>query len=449
MQQKKMNKEEVLFRLEDKGYKSYLVGGFVRDKLMGKAPSDVDIATKACPDEIKEVFKDYKTLDVGKAFGTIKLVTDDRDYEITTFRKDFSYKDKRRPGSVIFADTIEEDLKRRDFTINAMALSKDELIDPYGGQADLEAKIIRAVGNPYERINEDYLRALRAVRFAANLGFEIENDLKEAIRSKVKNLAYISAERQTAEIDKILLGSDPARGLRLLDETGLLGEIFPEVKAMVGFDQHSPHHYLDCFDHTLKVLEGTPLDLTIRLAALFHDTGKPSTFFLDENGNGRFFGHQKISKDLAEERLRYLKYSKKLIEDVGVLIGRHMDSSNPYTEKSVARLLRKIGEENLKRLFDLQEADILATVHDDISNIDKGRNLLKEILEKKPVLSRKDLAINGRDLTKIGFDEGPDIGIILGEIEREVFDGTLLNDRQTLLNEARIIGSKLDSKAYE
>ena len=189
--------------------------------------------------------------------------------------------------------------------------------------------------------------------------------------------------------------------------------------------------------------------MTIRLAALFHDTGKPSTFFLDENGNGRFFGHQKVSKDLAEERLRYLKYSKKLIEDVGVLIGRHMDSSNPYTEKSVARLLRKIGEENLKRLFDLQEADILATVHKDISNIETGRNLLKEILEKKPVLSRKDLAINGRDLTKLGFDEGPNIGFILRKIEKEVFDGTLSNDRQILLNEARIIGLKLDSKAYE
>ncbi len=230
-----------------------------------------------------------------------------------------------------------------------------------------------------------------------------------------------------------------------MDKLGLLEEIFPEVKEMVGFNQHSPHHYLDCFDHSLKVLEGTPPDLVTRLAALFHDTGKPATFFLDEDGNGRFFGHQKISQELAEKRLKYLKYPKKTIEDVGILIGRHMDSSNPYTEKSVARLLRRLGEDNLKRLFDLQEADILATVHEDISNIEKGRRLLREILERKPVLSRKDLAINGKDLIGLGFEQGPLLGEILKEIERRVFEENLKNDRETLLGIARNIGQKLDS----
>ncbi|WP_308749477.1 HD domain-containing protein [uncultured Anaerococcus sp.] len=188
----------------------------------------------------------------------------------------------------------------------------------------------------------------------------------------------------------------------------------------------------------------TPPDLVTRLAALFHDTGKPATFFLDEDGNGRFFGHQKISQEIVEKRLKYLKYPKKTIEDVGILIGRHMDSSNPYTEKSVARLLRRIGEDNLRRLFDLQEADILATVHDDISNIEKGRILLKEILERKPVLSRKDLAINGKDLIGLGFEQGPLLGEILKEIERRVFEENLTNDRETLLGIARNIGQKLD-----
>lgn len=440
-----LNKEEVLGRLEKAGYESYLVGGFVRDRIMGRASSDVDIATKARPNQIEEVFKDFKIIDVGKNFGTIRVIGHGQEYEITTFRKDFSYKDKRRPGQVVFADEIESDLERRDFTINAMALRNNELIDLFGGQNDIKEKIIRAVGNPHERISEDYLRALRAVRFAANLGFDIERNLEEAIKKNSKNLAYISVERQAAELDKILVGPDPARGIRLLGKLGLLGEIFPEVKEMVGFDQHSPHHYLDCFDHSLKVLEGTPPDLVTRLGALFHDTGKPATFFLDEEGNGRFFGHQKISQEIAEKRLKYLKYPKKTIEDVGILIGRHMDSSNPYTEKSVARLLRRIGEDNLRRLFDLQEADILATVHDDISNIEKGRILLKEILERKPVLSRKDLAINGKDLIGLGFEQGPLLGEILKEIERRVFEENLKNDRETLLAIARNIGQKLDS----
>ncbi|MEQ0489156.1 HD domain-containing protein [Anaerococcus murdochii] len=440
-----LNKEEVLGRLEKAGYESYLVGGFVRDRIMGRASSDVDIATKARPNQIEEVFKDFKIIDVGKKFGTIRVIGHGQEYEITTFRKDFSYKDKRRPGQVVFANNIESDLQRRDFTINSMALRNNELIDPFGGQNDIKEKIIRAVGNPHERISEDYLRALRAVRFAANLGFDIESNLEEAIRKNYKNLAYISVERQAAELDKILVGPDPARGIRLLEKLGLLEEIFPEVKEMVGFNQHSPHHYLDCFDHSLKVLEGTPPDLVTRLGALFHDTGKPATFFLDEEGNGRFFGHQKISQEIAEKRLKYLKYPKKTIEDVGILIGRHMDSSNPYTEKSVARLLRRLGEDNLKRLFDLQEADILATVHDDISNIEKGRILLKEILERKPVLSRKDLAINGKDLIGLGFEQGPLLGEILKEIERRVFEENLTNDRKTLLDMARNLGQKLDS----
>lgn len=440
-----LNKEEVLGRLEKAGYESYLVGGFVRDKIMGRASSDVDISTKARPEKIEEVFRDLKIIDVGKKFGTIRVIGHGQEYEITTFRKDFSYKDKRRPCQVVFANNIESDLQRRDFTINAMALRNNELIDPFGGQNDIKEKIIRAVGNPHERISEDYLRALRAVRFAANLGFDIERNLEEAIRKNYKNLAYISVERQAAELDKILIGPDPARGIMLLDKLGLLEEILPEVKEMVGFNQHSPHHYLDCFDHSLKVLKGTPPDLVTRLAALFHDTGKPATFFLDEEGNGRFFGHQKISQEIAEKRLKYLKYPKKTIEDVGILIGRHMDSSNPYTEKSVARLLRRIGEDNLRRLFDLQEADILATVHDDISNIEKGRILLKEILERKPVLSRKDLAINGKDLIGLGFEQGPLLGEILKEIERRVFEENLKNDRETLLAIARNIGQKLDS----
>ncbi|WP_296112328.1 CCA tRNA nucleotidyltransferase [uncultured Anaerococcus sp.] len=444
-----ITKEEVLKRLEEAGFPSYLVGGFVRDKLMDKTASDIDIATKARPDDIKEVFKDFTTIDVGRAFGTIKLVADRKDYEITTFRTEGAYNDKRRPSELEFSDKIEDDLKRRDFTINAMAIRRGEVIDPHGGRADLEKKIIRAVGNPYERIGDDYLRALRAVSFAARFDFEIDFYLKAAIKENKTNLAYISKERQRRELDKILLSENPAKGIRLLDELELLELVLPEVKTMVGFNQHSPHHYLDCFDHTMKVLENTRADLTIRLAALFHDVGKPITFFLDEKANGRFFGHDKVSKDMAEKRLKDLKYPKKIIADVGFLISRHMDSANTYTKKSVGRLLRKLGEENLKRLFDLQEADILATVNKDTENIERGRNLLKDILEEKPVLSRRDLAIDGRDLIELGIKEGPGLGKILKEIEKAVFYEDLSNDRKTLLNLARILRARLDRQRYE
>ena len=439
-----MNSKEVLARLEDNGYESYLVGGFVRDKLMGRSSSDIDIATKARPDEIKEVFSDYKIIEVGKAFGTIKLIADGNEYEITSFRSDGTYKDKRRPDNISFSDLIYEDLKRRDFTINAIALRNDEIIDPFDGKSDISKKIIRAVGNPKERIEEDYLRALRAVRFATILGFKIDTDLKEAIKEKSSNLSYISAERQRAELDKILLSDKPSRGIRLLEEVDLLEKILPEVAKMIGFDQKSPHHNLDCFEHSLMVLENVPKDLPTRLAALFHDTGKIDTFFLDEKGHGRFFDHQKISEDLAKNRLKALKYPKKTIEEVGFLIGRHMDSSNTYTEKSVARLLRKLGEETLRRLFDLQEADILATVHEDISNIENGRRFLDEIISKEPALSRADLAINGKDLIKIGFEEGKTLGYVLDELFKAVFEDDLPNEKEILLDFASKIGQKLD-----
>lgn len=439
-----MNSSEVLKRLEEKGYESYLVGGYVRDKLMGRASSDIDIATKARPDEIKEVFKDYKVIEVGKAFGTIKLIADRSEYEITTFRADGTYKDKRRPDGISFSDSIYEDLKRRDFTINAIALRNDEIIDPFDGKSDISNKIIRAVGNPKDRIEEDYLRALRAVRFATVLDFEIDKDLKKAIREKASNISYISKERQMAELDKILLSDKPSRGIRLLEEVDLLSKILPEVAEMIGFDQKSPHHNLDLFEHTMKVLENVPKDLPTRLAALFHDTGKIETFFLDENGHGRFFGHQKISEELGKKRLKELKYPKKTIEEVGFLIGRHMDASNSYTEKSVARLLRKLGEDTLRRLFDLQEADILATVHEDISNIENARRFLDEILSKEPALSRADLAINGKDLIKLGFEEGKVIGYVLDELFKAVFEEDLLNEKEILLDFASKIGQKLD-----
>ena len=426
--------KQILEKLEESGYDTYLVGGCVRDELLKRKNFDVDITTQARPDKIKEIFKDYKTVDIGARFGTIKVLSDGREYEITTMRKESSYNDKRHPDKIEFSDDIYEDLKRRDFTINAMAKRKASIIDPFDGKSDLNKKIIRAVGNPNERINEDMLRALRAVRFASTLDFDIEESLKKAIRAHAKSILDISKERIQIELNKILLSSNPKKGIELLDELGLLEYIFPEVYKTKGFDQHSSFHREDLYMHTLTVLSNTPSILEVRMAALYHDVGKIDTFFLDENGEGRFFGHQSISEDLLKVRLKELKYSNKFIEDTSVLVKRHMDNTNTYTKKSIRKLLRNIGEENVIKLFDLQRADVLATKYGDDSNIDLGIKLLEEVKDDNIPKSRNEININGNDLKKLGFKEGKTLGDTLKKIENMIYDQKLNNDKKEIIH---------------
>lgn len=385
------------------------------------------------PDEILEVFKDYKTIDIGKKFGTIKVIYGDFEYEITTMRKESSYNDKRHPDKVDFTKDIVEDLKRRDFTINAMAKRKDEIIDPFDGQADLKKKTIRAVGDPVARINEDLLRSLRAVRFATSLDFQIEENLKKAIKNKASSINEISKERIREEINKILLSNKPSRGIRLLDELGLLEFIFPEVFRTKGFNQHSTFHKDDVYNHSLNVLDKTKANLNIRMAALYHDVGKIDTFFLDENGEGRFFGHQKVSENSLRERLKILKYSNKFIEDTTILVRRHMDNTNTYTKKSVRKLLRNLGEESLLNLFDLQKADVLSTTFSDASNIDLGLKILEEVKNDEIPKNRSEIAINGKDLILLGYTEGKDLGNKLKEIENLIYDEKLKNNKDDII----------------
>lgn len=422
-----------MFLLEKAGYKSYLVGGCLRDSLLNKESHDVDICTQALPDEILEVFKDYKTIDIGKKFGTMKVIYGDFEYEITTMRKESSYNDKRHPDKVDFTKDIVEDLKRRDFTINAMAKRKDEIIDPFDGQADLKKKTIRAVGDPVARINEDLLRSLRAVRFATSLDFQIEENLKKAIKNKASSINEISKERIREEINKILLSNKPSRGIRLLDELGLLEFIFPEVFRTKGFNQHSTFHKDDVYNHSLNVLDKTKANLNIRMAALYHDVGKIDTFFLDENGEGRFFGHQKVSENSLRERLKILKYSNKFIEDTTILVRRHMDNTNTYTKKSVRKLLRNLGEENLLNLFDLQKADVLSTTFSDASNIDLGLKILEEVKNDEIPKNRSEIAINGKDLILLGYKEGKDLGNKLKDIENLIYDEKLKNNKDDII----------------
>lgn len=428
-----MSYKYLINRIEEEGFETYLVGGAVRDKLLGKEIHDIDLTTRARPNDIMRIFSDLKLIDIGKKFGTIKVIYKSKEYEITTFRAEYSYKDKRHPDEIFFSNTIEEDLKRRDFTINAMAQRKGEIIDLFGGKKDLERKIIRAVGNPYERIEEDYLRALRAVRFATVLDFSIEDNLKAAIKNMAGHIEEISKERIRDEVDKILLSDKPSRGIRLLDELNLLAYIFPEVKKMVGFDQHSSHHNLDLFDHTMKVLDKSPQNLKTRMGALFHDTGKIDTFFLDDKGEGRFFGHQEISEKIMRKRLKVLKYPKKFIEDTSLLVQRHMDNTNTYTKKSVRKLLRKVGEENIYDLFDLQRADVLATVHDNTENILLAKKYLEEILNSDLPRKEDQIDFSGRDLLDLGFEEGKELGMVLKEVYGLVMDEKLVNKKSEII----------------
>lgn len=428
-----MLEERILEKLENDGHKAYLVGGFVRDSLLGIKSYDVDITTSAKPDEILETFKDFKTIELGKKFGTIKILYMDQEFEVTTFRKESGYSDKRHPDKILFTKDIRKDLKRRDFTINAMAYRKNELIDPFGGRDDLDKKIIRAVGDPQKRIEEDALRSLRAVRFAAKLGFSLDYSLKKAIKNQAADIKDISAERIQDELNKILMTERREEALRLMEELDLLSYILPEVSQMKGFDQHSSFHDLDLFDHSLSVLSLIEGDLTTRLAGLYHDTGKISTIFIDERGEGRFFGHQEVSERILRKRFKTLKYPKKTIEDASSLVRRHMDNTNTYTKKSIRKLLRRLGEENVLRLFDLQRADILSTNHKDLSNIENGKSLLKEVLEDSVPKSRSEIDFDGYDLIKMGFKPGKIFGEILSEVEELIIEEKLANDKEQII----------------
>lgn len=441
----KINYENIIDRLNEAGFKSFPVGGAVRDSLLSREVSDIDITTDARPEEIEEVFRDFKLIDIGKRFGTIKVIIEGDAFEITTFRKESAYRDGRHPTEVSFSDNLIDDLERRDFTINAMAFDKGEIIDPFGGRADLSRKVIRAVGDPRERIDEDLLRSLRAVRFANRLGFTIEESLKEAIRANAGKINSISKERIASELSEILTSATPSRGIRLMDEVGLLAEIFPEVKRTIGFDQHSSYHSDDVYEHSLKVLDESPADLTVRFAALYHDVGKVDTFFLDERGEGRFFGHQSLSEEMLRKRLKELKFSNKFISDTTSLVKRHMDCSNTYTKKSIRKLLRRLGEENLRRLFGLQMADILATKHPATSNIDLGEKLLAEVLADDVPKNRSDLAIDGNDLIRMGYPQGRIIGDLLRIIEEEILEENLENNKKTIKDFLTRMGKNLDS----
>lgn len=431
--------KEVLFilnKLNEEGFDAYIVGGCVRDKLLGLHPHDYDITTSAKPDEIKRVFKDFKTILIGEEFGTVGVLINETLYEVTTFRIDGKYLNFRKPENVTFSKSLREDLKRRDFTINAMAMdSSGELYDPFGGKKDLEDKILRAVGNPNERIKEDAIRILRAIRFAGRFDFYIEDELFDAISFERKLLKKISPERIFDEFSKMITSERPSYYLLLMDETGVLDVIFPELKRTVGFSQFSPYHDKTLFDHLVCVMDEVKPDLALRLAALFHDISKVDTLSIGEDGRGHFYGHEVLGADLVSEILKRYRVSNKIIDKVTILILDHMKVHSEMTDKALRRQIKRVGRDNVLDLYDLLIADCKCTRIDrDASFIIKRKNRVKELLDEKEMKTEKFLEINGNDIKALGFKEGKIIGKILKDLENLVLDDPEKNKRDYLID---------------
>lgn len=429
----------VLERLKFNKYQGYIVGGSVRDFLLGLEPGDFDITTDASPDEILEVFSDFETISLGKAYGTIGVVVDGELFEITTFRQDGAYSDGRRPESVSFSKSLKDDLSRRDFTINAMAMDiSGKIYDFYGGAEDLNRKLVRAVGEPMERFRDDKLRILRGIRFASSLNFEIESKTYDGIKYFSKDILQVSAERIQQEFNKILLSDKPSLGLDLMLDSGLLEVLIPEIMDSVGYDQMSPYHHRDLFKHMTCTMDQVDKVLHLRLAALFHDIAKVDTLTIDEDGHGHFFGHDSIGAERVRAILKRFKYSKETIKKVSLLIENHMKAHPEMGSKGLKRQIRRLGEDLIFDLLDLMIADMKCTRDDrDIDFLLDRKAQVEDILDNKEVYNESGLAINGKDLIEIGYKEGRVIGETLEYLTEKVMEDNSLNTREVLLGIAK------------
>lgn len=420
-----------LFNILNSSYESYFVGGAVRDMILGYSINDYDITTLATPDEIRETLHMYKTIDIGGSLGTVLARTENFYVDITPFRIEGEYKNYRKPEEVIFSKDVRDDIKRRDFTINAI-LFNGEFIDYVGGIEDLKNKIIRAIGDPEERIREDALRILRAVRFASKYDFEIEEGLKSAIISNVSLLKNISYERIRDEFVKILLDKNVKLGINLLKELHILDFILPEIVETYDYDQNSMYHENNLYDHIVNVVGYSPEVLEIRLAALLHDLGKPSTFSMGEDGVAHYYGHEVESSEIARKVLRRFKFSNEIIKNVRILIENHMTFQSVMTDRALRRQIRKVGSDNILNLYDLMVADRLGTMKSrSADDIFKRRDRVVELL-KEPTSKPKFLNFGGSDLIEMGFTPGPEFKKILNELTELVLDDPSLNTNEKL-----------------
>lgn len=419
--------------LENAGFATYAVGGCVRDAYLGIEPHDYDLCTAATPDETAAVFADRRLVTAGKKHGTIGVVTENGVVEITTFRTESGYRDNRHPDHVSFVTDIREDLSRRDFTIGSMAYSPSRgYADPFGGREDLKNRILRAVGDPAARFQEDSLRILRGVRFAVRFGLTPEEETLRAMFDQKHLMDNLARERVFDELCKLL---PLVTAEDLLRFAPVLGAVIPELQPTFGFDQHSPHHAYDLFTHISHVVEGVPADLALRWAALLHDLGKIPTFTRDANGRGHFYGHAKESARMADEVLHRLKAPTALREQVVRLVELHMTRIEPE-RKNVRRWLGRLGSETIEQLLTLQEADMGSKgtgKPEEMEQFAALRACLEEIRREDACLSLKDLAVSGHDLMELGL-EGKALGQTLNRLLELVIDEQLPNEKTALLD---------------
>lgn len=435
--------KQIITELEAAGYEAYAVGGCVRDSILGRTPDDWDITTSATPMQTKAVFK--RTIDTGIQHGTVTVMLEHEGFEVTTYRIDGEYEDSRHPKEVVFTQNLVEDLKRRDFTINAMAYNdRSGIVDVFGGMADLDNKVIRCVGNATERFTEDALRIMRAVRFSAQLGFSIDPDTERAIVELAPNLANISAERIQVELVKLLMSPNPDY-IRKAYDLGITRIVLPELDTAFETPQNNPHHMYTVGEHLMHCLINTRADKCIRIAALLHDIGKPASRTTDKAGIDHFHGHVEIGEEMAVKILKRLKFDNDTLTRVRIYIRYHDRQIEP-NDRAVRRAVSKIGEEYFSEVLEIKRADCLAQSmymrKDKLDKLDKIGALYKKIVEKRQCVSLKSLEISGNDLIMAGVPQGRKIGEILAKLLEDVLEEPSHNTREYLLEKAKVLSNR-------
>ena len=425
--------ERVLSTLNGAGYEAYAVGGCVRDALLGRPIHDIDVTTSATPEAVKAAFVGTPVIETGIKHGTVTVLMDHHPVEVTTYRSESGYADGRHPDSVTFGCSLADDLSRRDFTVNAMAYHPDEgLVDRFGGQADLDNRVIRCVGEPKRRFEEDALRVLRALRFSSVLDFSIDPATADAIHECAPRIRLVSVERIASEFTRFLTG--PRAGSLLREFSDVIGVFLPEFLPAVGFDQHNYHHKYTVYDHISAVVDAAPADPILRLAALLHDVGKPRCFSLDGEGVGHFYGHATLSAEIADEVLHRLRLDNHTIDEVVRLI-RYHDGPIDEDKRAVRRKMAKLGEENFFRLLALQRADCMGQadwLSDRLAHYDALERIAREICEAEECLSVSKLAVNGHDLIALGY-QGRAIGDALHTLLEAVLSEQVENEKNALI----------------
>ena len=422
-----------------KGHSAFVVGGAVRDAIMGKKADDWDITTSAKPEETLEAFRDFRTIETGIQHGTVTVIIDGMSLEITTYRIETGYSDNRHPDKVDFTSHVEDDLSRRDFTVNAIAYSPSvRFADPFDGQTDISNKIIRCVGNPDTRFCEDSLRILRALRFSSVLGFEIDSETADSIKRNYRLLENISVERIFVELSKLLCGKNAGKILREYED--VIFFVLPELEPMKNCSQNHERHIFDVWGHTVKSVESVPAVPEMRFAMLFHDSGKPHCKTTDENGIDHFYSHGKISKKIAYNSLTKLKTSAKFRNHVCDLVEYHDFLPDKISKKTYKKYIAKLGIDTIKELFEIRKADVSAQnpkfIEESLYENKIGLKILDEIEKESACFTVSDLAIGGKELEEIGITPSPEMGRILEALLDEVMDEKINNTPEALLKRA-------------